>query len=86
MAARWFWGASKVRVPISRSSTGSCASSSAPAAGAAGWACAPCPPIYGPCSILVGLVEVLALEAGGEARRLEELGIDEVVQPGDPPC
>lgn len=35
---------------------------------------------------LVGLAEVLAVEAGGQAELLEQLGVDEVVQPADPPA
>lgn len=33
---------------------------------------------------LVGLADVLLLEAEGQAKRREELGVEEVVQPGDP--
>jgi hypothetical protein len=35
---------------------------------------------------LVGLAEVLALQLWREAERGEQLGVDEVVQPGDPPA
>lgn len=34
---------------------------------------------------LVGLSEVLLLEPQGEAEGGEELGVEEVMQPGDPP-
>ena len=35
---------------------------------------------------LVGLADVLALEARREAEGGEQLGVEEVVQPGDPPA
>ncbi|MCW3013281.1 MAG: hypothetical protein JWO02_373 [Solirubrobacterales bacterium] len=40
------------------------------------------------CGLLefLGLAEVLALEARREAERGEQLGVDEVVQPRDPPA
>ena len=34
----------------------------------------------------VGVASCLGLDAGGEPERGEHLGVDEVVQPGDPPA